>query len=51
MVSFLDDFYHSMLTSKLFNSYKVGTKSRKQRGYDGLISEADDLFMRTVNFS
>ena len=51
MVAFIDEFYHSILTSKFFNSYKAGTKSRKQRGYDGLVDEADDLFMRTVNFS
>lgn len=51
MLDFVDEFYHKKLTDKLFNKYRNGQLSRKTKGYEGLIDEADDLFMRTVNFS
>ena len=51
MIEFLDSFYDKHLKEKLFNQYRNGTISRKTRGYEGLIDEADDIFYRTVNFS
>ena len=51
ILEFLDDFYHSRFNEEMFSKYRAGVLARKASGYAGLIDEAEDVFLRMVNFS
>ena len=35
----------------MFKKYKAGVIDRKSKGYEGLIDEAEDVYLRMVNFT
>ena len=51
IIEFLDDFYHDKFNEEMFSKYKAGVIARKTKGYDGMLDEAEDVFLRMVNFS
>ena len=50
IIEFLDDFYHDKFNEEMFNKYKAGVIARKTRGYASMRDEAEDVFLRMVNF-
>ena len=50
IIEFLDEFYFDRFNEEMFNKYKAGVIARKTRGYGGLRDEAEDVFLRMVNF-